>query len=92
MDRIARAVASHYKMTVEEMKSKSNSRSIAMPRQVAMYLCKKLTRHSYPEIGREFGGKHHTTVMHSFEKISTAVAGDAVFHRTINELIDNICN
>jgi len=92
MDRIARAVASHYKMTVEEMKSKSNSRSIAMPRQVAMYLCKKLTRHSYPEIGREFGGKHHTTVMHSFEKISTAVAGDAVFHRTVNELIDNICN
>lgn len=92
MDRIARGVASHYKMTVEEMKSKSNARSVAMPRQVAMYLCKKLTRHSYPEIGREFGGKHHTTVMHSFEKISTAVASDAVFHKTINELIDNICN
>ena len=92
MDRIARAVASHYKMTVEEMKSKNNARSVAMPRQVAMYLCKKLTRHSFPEIGREFGGKHHTTVMHSVDKVNSMNLDDAVFHRTLNELIDNICN
>ncbi len=92
MERIARAVASHYKMTVEEMKSKSNSRSIAVPRQVAMYLCKRLTRHSFPEIGREFGGKHHTTVMHSVEKINKLMTDDRVFHRTISELIDNLCN
>lgn len=92
MERIARAVASHYKMTVEEMKSKSNSRSVAVPRQVAMYLCKRLTRHSFPEIGREFGGKHHTTVMHSVDKIATLMTDDRVFHNVINELIDNICN
>ena len=92
MERIARAVASHYKMTVEEMKSKSNSRSIALPRQVAMYLCKRLTRHSFPEIGREFGGKHHTTVMHSVDKITTLMADDRVFHNAISELIDNLCN
>jgi chromosomal replication initiator protein len=92
MERIARTVAAHYQMSVEELKSKNNSRAIAMPRQVAMYLCKRLTRHSYPEIGREFGGKHHTTVMHSFEKIDGLTRSDRVFHNTISSLIDNLCN
>ncbi|MGH9949038.1 MAG: chromosomal replication initiator protein DnaA [Pyrinomonadaceae bacterium] len=92
MERIARVVATHYQMTVEELKSKSNSRAIAMPRQVAMYLCKRLTRHSYPEIGREFGGKHHTTVMHSFDKIDNLTKSDRVFHNTISLLIDSLCN
>jgi chromosomal replication initiator protein len=91
MERIARIVASHYKLTVEEMKSKNNSRAVAVPRQVAMYLSKRLTNHSYPEIGREFGGKHHTTVMHSFDKIETLVKKDSVFHNTISGLIDSIC-
>jgi chromosomal replication initiator protein len=92
MERIARIVASHYKLTVEEMKSKNNSRAVAVPRQVAMYLCKRLTSHSYPEIGREFGGKHHTTVMHSYEKIDTLVKRDSVFHNTISGLIDSLCS
>lgn len=92
MDRIARAVAAHYNLTVEEMKAKSNSRAIAMPRQVAMYLCKQLTRHSFPEIGREFGGKHHTTVMHSVEKIEVLVKQDRNFHRDIQELTESICS
>jgi chromosomal replication initiator protein len=92
MERIARTVAAHYQMSVEELKSKNNSRAIAMPRQVAMYLCKRLTRHSYPEIGREFGGKHHTTVMHSFEKIDGLTRADRVFHNTVSSLIDSLCN
>ena len=92
MERIARIVASHYRLTVEEMKSKNNSRAVAVPRQVAMYLCKRLTSHSYPEIGREFGGKHHTTVMHSFDKIDMLVKKDSVFHNTISGLIDSLCN
>jgi chromosomal replication initiator protein len=92
MDRIARAVAAHYNLTVEEMKAKNNSRAISMPRQVAMYLCKQLTRHSFPEIGREFGGKHHTTVMHSVEKIDSMTKDDRNFHREIQELTDNICS
>lgn len=91
MDRIARTVASHYKMTIEELKSKNNSRAIAVPRQVAMYLCKRLTKHSYPEVGREFGGKHHTTVMHSFEKVDALIKEDSNFHRTISELVDVLC-
>lgn len=92
MERIARVVASHYKLSVDEMKSKNNSRAISFPRQVAMYLCKRLTKHSYPEIGREFGGKHHTTVMHSFEKIDTMTKENRDFHKTISGFIDNLCN
>jgi chromosomal replication initiator protein len=92
MERIARTVASHYKLTVDELKSKNNSRAIAVPRQVAMYLCKRLTKHSYPEIGREFGGKHHTTVMHSFEKIEALVNENRDFHKMVSELIDNLCS
>jgi len=92
IEHIARTVAAHYKMTFEEIKSKNNSRSIAVPRQVAMYLCKRLTRHSFPEIGREFGGKHHTTVMHSVDKIAELCKSDANFHRHVNELIDSLCS
>ncbi len=92
MEHITRAVAAHYKMTIEEIKAKSNSRGVAVPRQVAMYLCKRLTRHSFPEIGREFGGKHHTTVMHSVGKIEMLTKDDRNFHKEVNELIDNLCS
>lgn len=92
MENITRAVASQYRMTVEEIKAKSNARGVAVPRQVAMYLCKRLTRHSFPEIGREFGGKHHTTVMHSVEKIEKLQKDDRVFHKMINELIASLCS
>ena len=92
IERISRMVASHYKMTIEEIKSKNNSRAVAVPRQVAMYLCKRLTAASYPEIGREFGGKHHTTVMHSFEKIDRLTREDRNFHKVVSELIDSLCS
>ena len=92
LDRIAKTVASHYKMSVEDLKSKNNARQIAVPRQVAMYLCKRLTKHSFPEIGREFGGKHHTTVMHSVDKIGTIIKDDRHFHRVVSDLIDNLCS
>jgi chromosomal replication initiator protein len=92
MDRISKAVPAHYKLTVEELKSKNNSRQIAVPRQVAMYLCKRLTKHSFPEIGRDFGGKHHTTVMHSVEKIDSLIKEDRNFHRVVSDLIDNLCS
>ena len=90
MERIVRAVAAHYKMSVDEIKAKNNSRSVAVPRQVAMYLCKKLTRHSFPDIGKEFGGKHHTTVMHSVEKVERMTREDRVFHKEVDELIDSL--
>ena len=91
IDRIARTVASHYRMTVDELKYKNNSRAVAVPRQVAMYLCKRLTKSSFPEIGRELGGKHHTTVMHSVDKIESLTKEDRNFHKMVSELIDNLC-
>jgi chromosomal replication initiator protein len=91
IDQIQQIVAAHYRMRVDELKSKNNARQIAVPRQVAMYLCKRLTKHSFPEIGREFGGKHHTTVIHSVEKIEALVLKDQNFHRVVSDLMDNLC-
>lgn len=91
IEQIQKTVAARYRLRVEEIKSKNNSRQIAVPRQVAMYLCKRLTKHSFPEIGREFGGKHHTTVIHSVEKIESLVTKDQNFHKVVSDLIDNLC-
>ena len=91
IEQIQRAVAAHYKLRVDDLKSKNNSRQIAVPRQVAMYLCKRLTKHSFPEIGRDFGGKHHTTVIHSVEKIEALVSKDQNFHRVVSDIMDNLC-
>lgn len=87
IETIQKVVAEYYNMRVADLKSKSNSRNIAVPRQVAMYLCKILTKASLPEIGREFGGKHHTTVIHSINKISELFDQKGSFHRLINSLI-----
>jgi chromosomal replication initiator protein len=91
LEQIQRTVAAHYKLRVDDLKSKNNSRQIAVPRQVAMYLCKRLTKHSFPEIGREFGGKHHTTVIHSVDKIEGLVSKDQNFHRVVSDIMDNLC-
>jgi len=90
IQQIQKLVASTYKLTGEELISKNNARQISHPRQVAMYLCKHLTKHSYPEIGRAFGGKHHTTVMHSVEKIEALVATDETLQRLISELSESL--
>src|SRR3954469_16802880 len=91
IEQIQQTVAAHYRLRVDELTSKNNSRQIAVPRQIAMYLCKRLTKHSFPEIGREFGGKHHTTVIHSVEKIEALVLKDQIFHRVVSELMDSLC-
>jgi len=87
---IQKTVASYYGLKVADLKSKNNSRKIAVPRQVAMYLCKTLTKSSLPEIGREFGGKHHTTVLHSVNKIAQLYEKDPDFHKAINSLIADL--
>src|SRR5215831_18957076 len=89
IETIQKVVADFYNLKVADLKSKSNSRNIAVPRQIAMYLCKTLTKASLPEIGREFGGKHHTTVIHSVNKISDLYDQKGHFHRIINSLIDS---
>jgi chromosomal replication initiator protein len=90
IQQIQKLVASTYKLTSDELVSKNNARNISHPRQVAMYLCKHLTKHSYPEIGRAFGGKHHTTVIHSVEKIESLVATDSTLQRLITELSESL--
>jgi chromosomal replication initiator protein len=90
IQQIQKLVASTYKLTPDELVSKNNARNISHPRQVAMYLCKHLTKHSYPEIGRAFGGKHHTTVIHSVEKIEALVGTDSTLQRLISELSESL--
>ena len=87
---IQKAVAAHYRLTFDELVSKNNSRQFSFPRQVAMYLCKRLTKHSYPEIGRAFGGKHHTTVIHSFEKIESLVQRDQILQKLVNDISETL--
>ena len=90
IDQIQKAVAANYKLTVDQLVSKNNSRQFSFPRQIAMYLCKRLTKHSYPEIGRAFGGKHHTTVIHSFEKIQSLAAVDPGLQRLLLDLSESL--
>jgi len=67
---IQETVASYFDVTTGDLKSKKRSHSVSYPRQIAMYLCRKLTDHSFPDIGAQFGGKDHTTVLHAFSKIN----------------------
>jgi chromosomal replication initiator protein len=90
MDSIVRAVAEKFSLTPAQLKMKSNTRQIAYPRQIAMYLCKELTRASLPEIGRFFGGKHHTTVLHSIQKIEELRRRDEDVNRLIEALLDSL--
>jgi chromosomal replication initiator protein len=82
---IIKFVARHYDLKVSEIKSKSNSRQIVIPRQVAMYLCKRLTDLSYPDIGKLFNDKHHSTVMYSVEKVQQMRESDSDFGRILQD-------
>ena len=86
---VQKAVADHYSLKVAELKSKNNSKSVAMPRQIAMYLCKNLTNASLPEIGKSFGGKHHSTVIHSIRKVEDLRQKDGDFNTLINTLLES---
>jgi chromosomal replication initiator protein len=88
IDIIQKFVADYYKLRVIDLKSRNNSKSVAIPRQVAMYLCKALTHASLPEIGRSFGGKHHSTVIHSVRKVEAQRKTDSNFNSVINTLLE----
>ena len=90
MDAVLRAVADKFQLQPAQLKQKTNAQQIAYPRQVAMYLIKELTQSSLPEIGRMFGGKHHTTVLHSVQKIDKLRQRDADLNRLIHSVIDSI--
>jgi chromosomal replication initiator protein len=90
IEQIQKHVADYYHLKVHELKSRNNSKSVAMPRQVAMYLCKSLTHASLPEIGRSFGGKHHSTVIHSIKKVEEMRKTNGEFDKQVGNLIEQI--
>jgi chromosomal replication initiator protein len=83
-------VAEYYQLKLAELKSRNNSKSVAMPRQVAMYLCKLLTNASLPEIGRSFGGKHHSTVIHSIKKVEDLRKRDSDFNSLLTSFSESL--
>jgi chromosomal replication initiator protein len=85
---IQKFVADYYQLKLVDLKSRNNSKSIAMPRQIAMYLCKGLTSASLPEIGRSFGGKHHSTVIHSIRKVQDLRQRDGDFNNLIHNFME----
>jgi chromosomal replication initiator protein len=85
---IQKFVADYYNLKLVDLKSRNNSKSIAMPRQIAMYLCKGLTHASLPEIGRSFGGKHHSTVIHSIRKVEDMRKKDENFNTLISNFLE----
>jgi chromosomal replication initiator protein len=89
IEAIQKRVGEEYGLRTQDLKMRSNSKAIAFPRQVAMFLVKQLTQASLPEIGRQFGGKHHTTVLHSINKIEALRKTDKDLHRTLNRLLDS---
>ena len=88
LEQIQKYVADYYQLKVTDLKSRNNAKSVAMPRQVAMYLCKMLTHASLPEIGKTFGGKHHSTVIHSIKKIEGLRKKDGDFNSLITSFLD----
>jgi chromosomal replication initiator protein len=90
MDAILRAVGERFNLQPSQIKQKTNARTIAYPRQIAMYLIKELTQASLPEIGRAFAGKHHTTVLHSIQKIDRLRQKDPDLNRLLHSLNESI--
>ena len=86
---IQKFVADYYNLKLVDLKSRNNSKSIAMPRQIAMYLCKTLTHASLPEIGRSFGGKHHSTVIHSIKKVEEMRKTDGDFNSLMTNFLES---
>jgi len=83
---IQKAVAEFYGVRVEDLRSRGRNKSIVLPRQVAMYLCREIVKASLPDIGEGFGGKDHTTVIHSCQKVKRKIAGEDTFRKQIHDL------
>ncbi len=87
VESIQKLVANYFELKVSDLKSKNNSRNISQPRQIAMYLCKKLTPCSLPDIGRRFGGKHHSTVIHALQRVEQRRIDEGDFDRLVDHFM-----
>lgn len=86
LEMVMQTVSDHFHIHVDEMRSKKKSQNIVLPRQIAMYLVRKLTKHSLPEIGKAFGGRDHTTVMHACKKIEQTVHKDKEIQYSVDKI------
>jgi len=90
IEQVQRTVCDFYGLTLSDLKAKNRTSAVAFPRQVAMYLARHLTRASLADVGRAFGGRDHTTVLHGVDKIHALMQGDAKFRKTVDGLIQGI--
>jgi chromosomal replication initiator protein len=88
VEEIQKVVAEFYGVSIDEMKGKKRTKEAVFPRQVAMYIAREITNASLPSIGKEFGGRDHTTVIHSYEKIKVSMHQDPELAKTINQLLN----
>ena len=86
VEMIQKHVADHFRIKVSELKSDKRIKTLVVPRQIAIYICRELTKASYPEIGEKFGGKDHSTIIHSVKKIEKQMAGDPDFKATVEDI------
>jgi chromosomal replication initiator protein len=90
MEDIQEAVAAWFHVKIADLKSRRRSKTLVHPRQIAMFLCRELTDASFPEIGRLFGGKDHTTIMHACRQIVKIKESDSVLSQTLDGLKEKI--
>src|SRR3989475_68567 len=90
IEQVQRTVCDFYGLTLSDLKAKNRTSAVAFPRQVAMYLARHLTRASLADVGRAFGGRDHTTVLHGVDKIHALMQGDAKFRKTVDGLIQGV--
>lgn len=90
IDAIQKIVADHYNLSFTDLKGKKRTKNVMLPRQIAMYIARELTEYSTTELGAEFGGRDHTTVMHSCQKIDDLLKSDPVLSSTLNALVNRI--
>ena len=87
IENVQKFIANHYKLKISDLKSRNNSKTVTLPRQIAMFLSKSLTNASLPQIGKSFGGKHHSTVIHSIRKVNDRCKVDRDFNTLINSFL-----
>lgn len=90
VETIQKVVADHYNISLSDIKSKKRNKKFVIPRQIAIYIARQITEFSFPELGNEFGGRDHTTAMHSYEKVVDQLKTDSVLDTTIQMLIREI--
>ena len=92
IEMIQKHVADHYKLKISDLKSEKRLKALVVPRQIAIYLCRDMTKASYPEIGEKFGGKDHSTIIHSVKKIDGLLAADPALAETLRMLKHDLLN